>query len=237
MSGEALFWAARQQVGSVAERAVLWELSNLANKERGHVAWPSLATLVERCACGNSTVRKAIQALRQRGLIELQGSTIRRRYRLCLEAGIGEDRAAGQRDTAGGQRDTGDRQRNGAGPQRDRAGPQRDRASRQHRYYKDTPYHPDKDTAGTRPPAFDTSAERPARRLTGAAAVLAEEAAQWTMRLNAYRQDRFWPAVWGPPPGERGCLAPRSVLVQFGLAGQDAAADGAASSPAAVRAP
>ncbi len=238
MSGEALFWAARQAVGSVAERAVLWELSNLANKERGHVAWPSLATLVERCACSERSIRKALKALAQRGLIEVRGSNIRRRYRLCLEAGVvAADSGNPRRDSGTGHRDSGNGHRDSGNAHRDSGTIRRDCGNPRHRYYQDTPCHPDKDTAGAKPPAFDTAAERAAPRLTGAAAVLAEEEAQWTMRLGAYRKDRFWPAAWGPPPGQRGCLAPRSVLIQFGLAGQDAAAGGPASASAPEHAP
>jgi hypothetical protein len=155
-------------------------------------------------------LRKTIKSLARRGLVEIRGSRIRRSYRLCLEAGIQPDAPAD--DTRARHGNTGASRGNTHASHRNTRAPHG-------QSYK----YPDKDKAGAPAPAPMTQPGR-TPRLTGAAAVLAEEAALWTRRLGAYRQDGFWPAAWGPSPGERFCIAPRSVLVQFGLAGQDAAA-------------
>lgn len=40
----------------------------------------------------------------------------------------------------------------------------------------------------------------------------------WRLRLKGWTERKFWPAMAGPTPGERGCAAPKEVLREFGLA-------------------
>ena len=38
------------------------------------------------------------------------------------------------------------------------------------------------------------------------------EESRWNMRLDAWRDRKFWQDIWGPSPAENGCMAPRSLL-------------------------
>jgi hypothetical protein len=40
---------------------------------------------------------------------------------------------------------------------------------------------------------------------------------QWRARLKTYKPGKHWPEVWGPPPGEPGCMAPAAMLREFNL--------------------
>jgi len=119
MSFPALVWAMKQPVGDAYEKAVLWVLADAANKNRRHTASLAIATIAERCGMGDSGVRAAIGRLVQRGLIERNGSTIRRRYRILLEEPLvlsdaedeSADAGAERRDTVAERRDAGAGQR------------------------------------------------------------------------------------------------------------------------------
>lgn len=43
------------------------------------------------------------------------------------------------------------------------------------------------------------------------------ELSQWRARLRSYRPGGYWPATWGPRPGEPGCEVPASVLLEYNL--------------------
>ena len=45
-----------------------------------------------------------------------------------------------------------------------------------------------------------------------------DEIAQWRARLRRYRPDSFWAPLWGPRPGEPGCLIPSWLLIELGIA-------------------
>ncbi len=126
MSWQALRWGPLQRVGGASQKAVLWELCNHANEDANHMAWPSLAGLAAKCCMSDSAVRNAIKGLVERGLVEIHGSTIRRRYRLMLENGVQPPAHCA------------DKQRNRADKQRDPADKQRDPADKQHLTYQDT---------------------------------------------------------------------------------------------------
>jgi len=46
-----------------------------------------------------------------------------------------------------------------------------------------------------------------------------EQRKQWRAIVQAWKQgDLEWQGAWGPSPGQPGCLCPRSILVELGLA-------------------
>jgi hypothetical protein len=46
-----------------------------------------------------------------------------------------------------------------------------------------------------------------------------EQRTQWRAIVQAWKQgDLEWQGAWGPSPGQPGCLCPRSILVELGLA-------------------
>lgn len=189
MSFEALRWGARQRVGGGGEKAVLWELCNLANKDKGHTAWPSLQGLIEACGFGETAVRTAIKGLAERGLIEILGSTVRRHYRMKLEidqphqAAIRRDALAIRRNTLGIRGNTlGIRGLSNHDPFNNPSG---------------------------------ADAKRIHESVTQAAGLSDEERA-WQRRLGAHAKNGFWHPNWGDRPGSPHCRAPQSVLARFG---------------------
>ena len=46
-----------------------------------------------------------------------------------------------------------------------------------------------------------------------------EQRRQWRAVVEAWKQGGLeWQGAWGPPPSQLGCLCPRSILVELGLA-------------------
>jgi hypothetical protein len=51
-----------------------------------------------------------------------------------------------------------------------------------------------------------------------------EHRKQWRAIVEAWKQgDLEWQGAWGPSPNQLGCLCPRSILVELGLAASAAA--------------
>ncbi len=196
MSTEALFWAVEQPVGNVYEKAVLWELANLANKNKNHTAWPSIATIARRVGGSDKPVRLAIKRLAARKLIEVLGGRGYRRYRLRLENDVAEEApASGGSDNSSGRNDR------SCG-----------RSNRQSYYnpIKD----PDFANAQKRPGG--TQAAWPSSSAPQSAAPLPVDA-RWAARVKAFRQRGFWTDEWGPQPdAPAGWLVPPEVLRMFG---------------------
>jgi hypothetical protein len=40
----------------------------------------------------------------------------------------------------------------------------------------------------------------------------------WHLRMKGWLERKFWPAMAGPTPNEKGCAVPKEVLREFGLA-------------------
>lgn len=182
MSWPAIRWAARQKVWNASERAVLATLAHYARLRDGR-AWPSLETLAEECGMCRKSVGQTIRRLAAKGLVEIEGHRMRRKYRLCLEAG--------RREEAGGNRfpEEGNDFPE-AGNQFPRSDKDPNRKERRRRGATAQAVAAAADAAGVKDGAAQAS---------GAA---------WPARLKAYRDHGFWYADWGPKPGEVGCLAP-----------------------------
>lgn len=67
MSVHATSWAWKQKVGDSSAKLVLLKLADNAN-DQGY-AWPYITTIAKECECGEKTVRRKIQLLRELGLI------------------------------------------------------------------------------------------------------------------------------------------------------------------------
>ena len=68
MSPEARKWAMQATGLTAKERAVIMCLADYHNKHRGF-AWPAISTIARDTCFSESTVKRAIKGLKQRGLI------------------------------------------------------------------------------------------------------------------------------------------------------------------------
>lgn len=85
MSFDATAWAMNQNVGNACRKLVLAALAHHANDD--DEAWPSVASIAERCAMSDKGVRNAIAALIEEGFIEIARLQKPRRYRLLRSTG------------------------------------------------------------------------------------------------------------------------------------------------------